>query len=69
METPKIGFRLSNKARENLFVITYLRGINKPQAVTRALETEASLSGTKRDVEAARQAYRRELAQQSEATK
>jgi hypothetical protein len=69
METPKIGFRLSSKARENLFVITYLRGINKPQAVTRALETEASLSGTKRDVEAARQAYRRELAQQSEVTK
>jgi hypothetical protein len=69
METPKVGFRLSSKARENLFVITYLRGINKPQAVTRALETEASLSGTPREVNQARQAYRRELEQQSEATK
>jgi len=72
-ETPKSGFRLSERARENIEVIALLRRVKRTQAVEMALDTEASLAGTPREVEAARKQYRtqeqRREAQKGKVTK
>ena len=61
METPKSGFRLSERALENIAIIAELRGVKRTRAVEMALDTEASLCGTPRDVQRARMAYRARL--------